>query len=129
MFTDQAGNQWNPEVTIPVIREFCRKHDITLAQMVELKIGMDALFDLAWLSCRKQANERGITEDTFFETVKPDVLMQSVVDSFKKAFPASEKSEANTGPFDHGPSAMYSSYADMLGSVQTKTLPSEKSGT
>ena len=108
-FSDKHGRVWTPEVTTPVLLEVCRKLKIKLADVMNLDIPIDGLFEFLWLACRKEAKERDVTKDAFFDALPPAAL-KDVFGAFFGAVgysfpdtPESEGGDDDDGPFEESP--------------------------
>ncbi len=104
-FTDTEGRVWTPCVTTPVILEASRKLQLEVADLAAMRIKLHDLFEFLWLACRREAKDRDMNKDGFFEVVPADNLQAVFAALFSAtglAFPdASAEGNDENPPMAH----------------------------
>jgi len=93
-FSDSAGDQWSVAFTIAQARRMKSDLSIDINNPKELAAGLDDLyqrFDLLWMCCQPQAQERGLTALDFDARISPvfaaacSALTEALADFFRQS--------------------------------------------
>jgi len=105
-FKDAEGVEWRPVFNTPVLIEACQDLDFTLADLMTLKINIGDLLTCLWFACRKEAEERKVDRESFFERIPLERLPDAMAAFWGKleaAFPDMPQLGAmKSGPFGLG---------------------------
>jgi hypothetical protein len=87
-FKDNTGLDWFPRLTLRAIVRTASKYDLKLEDIATdpQKLSPSVIGDLLWQSVAGQAAERGVSEDTFLDSLYPPQIADAINAMFTTAF-------------------------------------------
>lgn len=68
-FKDVNGVEWHPKLAAGALMKACRRSNVSLADIIAMRVNIASLVDLIWFSCEKEAAGRGIPEQDFLDNL------------------------------------------------------------
>ena len=106
--TDNSGAIWTIHFSNSVILSALEEENVTIGEIAggveKLRIGVIA--SLLWAAVKRQAAERSISRDQFFDAVNIQVAIEATMDAFAESLPQRDDMPAGASgasiPLGHG---------------------------